>query len=91
MLQLYDVQPDGSGRLDWAAVKKAFLADVVEIKGRGPPGVFPSGDKEGLTRDLFKPDSIVTVIVTLRSQGKMRAIPLGHPSGACWHKRGLHP
>ena len=91
VLQLYDVQPDGSRRLDWAAAKEAFMADVVKIKDRGQPGVFPSGDKIGLTRDLFQPDSVITVIVVLRSQGKMRAMPQGHSSGACRHKWILHP
>ena len=81
MLQLYDVQPDGSGRLDWAAAKEAFMADVVKIKDRGPPGVFPNGDKVGLTRDLFQPNSVITVIVSLRRRGKIRAVPLGHPVG----------
>ncbi|CAK0732011.1 hypothetical protein CVIRNUC_000073 [Coccomyxa viridis] len=67
-LQLYDIQPDGSGRLDWAAAEKAFDADTVKIEGRGPPGVFPSGEREGLTRDIFHPGSVLQVTVT-RKQG----------------------
>ena len=69
-LQVYDIQPDGSGRLDWAAVKEAFDADTVKIQGRGPPGLFRSGDKEGLTRDIFQPGSVLPVTVS-RKQGEI--------------------
>ena len=71
-LQLYDVQPDGSGRLDWAAAEKAFDADTVKIEGRGLPGVFPSGERQGLTRDIFQPGSVLPVTVTPK-QGKTQA------------------
>ena len=72
-LQLYDIQHDGSGRLDWAAVEKVFGANMVKIKGRGPPGVFPRGDKEGLTRDIFQPGSVILVTVSRNPQGENRA------------------
>ena len=71
-LQLYDIQHDGSGRLDWAAAEKAFDADTVKIEGRGPPGIFPSGEREGLTRDIFQPGSVLQVTIT-RKQGKTQA------------------
>ena len=34
--KLHDIQPDGSGRLNWAAVKKDFCADVVKVEGATP-------------------------------------------------------
>ena len=71
-LQLYDIQPDGSGRLDWAAAEEVFDAKIMKLKGRGPPGVFPSGELEGLTRDIFQPGSVLQVTVT-RKQGKTQA------------------
>lgn len=43
--KLYDVQPDGNGRLSWAAVEEAFGADLVEIKGESNPELLQSGDR----------------------------------------------
>ena len=54
-MELYDIETDGSGRLDWAAVELTLTADLVEIEGKGRPGVFPSGHREGLTRATFQP------------------------------------
>ena len=71
-LQLYDIQPDGSGRLDWAAAEEVFDAKIMRLKGRGTPVVFPSGELEGLTRDIFQPGSVLQVTVT-RKQGKTQA------------------
>ena len=71
-LQLYDIQHDGSGRLDWAAAEEVFDAKIMKIKGRGPPGVFPSGERQGLTRDIFQPGSVLQVTVTPK-QGKTQA------------------
>lgn len=33
-VELYDIETDGGGRLDWAAVERALTADLVEIEGR---------------------------------------------------------
>ena len=72
-LELYDIQLDGRGRLDWAAVKEAFSADQVDIKGRGPPGLLQEGDRKGLTRATFQPGSIILVTVSRQAQGEDRA------------------
>ena len=76
-LQLYDIQDDGRGRLDWTAAERAFDARLLKIKGRGPPGVFPSGDREGLTRDTFQPGSVLPVTV-YRKQGETRSTRQSH-------------
>lgn len=60
---LYDVKRDGSGRIAWEATKEAFGADLVEISSLGNPGLFPSGDKQGLTRQTFFPNQQVEVVV----------------------------
>ena len=70
---LYDIQADGSGRLDWAAVKEAFIAVVVEIKDGGTPGLFPSGNMQGLTRATFQPGSTILVTVSRKAQDEHRA------------------
>ena len=69
--KLHDIQPDGSGRLDWAAVEKDFCADVVKVEG-ATPSTFQEGALKGLTRDFFQPGSTVFVAVTRKAQG---AIP----------------
>ena len=51
------------GRLDWAAVEKVFDARLVEIVGSGSPGVYPSGEKQGLTRQRFSPGDTIAVRV----------------------------
>ena len=77
MLQsVYDIQPDGSGRLDWIAVTTSFLADVVEIVGKGMPAVFnEETESKGITRDLFHPGSTVLVAVRRKAPG---AKPYSH-------------
>lgn len=60
---LYDVERNGSGRIAWEAAEKAFGADLVEISSLGNPGLFPSGDKQGLTRQTFFPNQQVDVVV----------------------------
>ena len=68
--ELLDIQPDGSGRLDWVAVEKEFCADVVKIAGGATPTVFNQEDaSKGLTRTLFQPGSTVFIDVTRKAQG----------------------
>ena len=66
---LHDIQPDGSGRLDWAAVEESFCADVVNIVGASTPSVFRNGASQGLTRLLFKPGGTIRVIVMRKAPG----------------------
>ena len=68
-LKLYDFQPDGTGRLDWAAAKKAFGADLLEIKDEGTPGLLQEVGRIGLTIDTYKPEENILVIVGRRAQG----------------------
>lgn len=68
--KLYNIQLDGSGRLDWAAVEKAFGADLVEIKDEGLPGLLQEGDMKGLTRATFQHGSTIPVIVSRNAQGE---------------------
>lgn len=68
MQKLHDIQ-EGRGRVDWAAVKKAFRADLVEIKDEGTPELLKTGDREGLTRASFQPGSAILVSVSRKSQG----------------------
>ena len=68
-LKLHDLQPDGTGRLDWAAAKEAFGADLLEIKVEGTPGLLQEGERKGLTRDTYKPGETILVNVSRRSQG----------------------
>ena len=68
-MELYDIETDGSGRLDWAAVELTLTADLVEIEGKGRPGVFPSGHREGLTRATFQPGSTIRVSVSHKLKG----------------------
>ena len=71
--ELLDIQPDGRGRLDWAAVKESFCADVVILAGGASPPVFNQEDaSKGLTRKLFQPGSTIFVAVTRKASG---AIP----------------
>ncbi|CAK0772165.1 hypothetical protein CVIRNUC_003935 [Coccomyxa viridis] len=66
--KLHDIQPDGSGRLDWAAVKKDFCADVVKVEG-ATPSTIQEGALKGLTRDFFQAGSTVLVAVTCKAPG----------------------
>ena len=68
--KLYNIELDGSGRLDWAAVEKAFGADLVEIKDEGLPGLLQEGDMKGLTRATFQPGSTIPIIVSRNAQGE---------------------
>ena len=81
--KLHDIQPDGSGRLDWAAVKEDFCADVVKVGG-ATPSTFQEGALKGLTREVFQPGSTVMVDVTRKAQG---TIP--HSAAACFSLGGL--
>lgn len=56
---------------DWIGrpVERALTADLVEIEGRGSPGLFPSGHREGLTRAIFQPGSTIRVSVSRKVQG----------------------
>ena len=78
--ELLDVQPDGSGRLDWVAVKESFCADVVKIDGASPSVFQHEGASKGLTRHFFQSGSTVFVAVTRKAPG---AIP--HAAPACRH------
>ena len=69
--ELLDIQPDGSGRLDWVAVKKSFCADVVRVDG-ATPSTLQEGVLAGLTRDFFQQGSTVLVAVMRKAPG---AIP----------------
>ena len=71
--KLYDPQPDGSGRLDWAAVKEAFGADLVEIEDAGTPSLLKDGDWKGYTIDTFKSGINILVAVSRKAQGGERA------------------
>ena len=68
--ELYDIQPDGSGRLDWAAVKETFNADTVKITGRGSPSVLKDGEWKGFTLRTFQPGSTIMVAVSRIGQGE---------------------
>lgn len=66
---LYDIQSNGHGGLDWAAVEEAFRAEVVETLTYGVPGLFKNGDREGLTRSTFQPGITILVKVFGRASG----------------------
>ena len=68
--KLYNIHLDGSGRLKWAAVEKAFGADLVEIKDEGTPVLLDEGQWKGFTIDTFQPGSTILVIVSRRAQGE---------------------
>ena len=68
--ELYDIQLDGSGRLDWAAVKETFHADTVKITGRGSPSVLKDGEWKGFTLRTFQPGSTILVTVSRTVQGE---------------------
>ncbi|KAK9916570.1 hypothetical protein WJX75_004341 [Coccomyxa subellipsoidea] len=40
------------------------------IAVEGTPGIFPSGDREGLTRTTYQPGSTILVNVSRRAQGE---------------------
>ena len=71
--ELWNIQLDGSGRLKWAAVEKAFGADLVEIEDEGTPALLQEGDRKGLTRATFQPDTTILVTVSRKAQGESRA------------------
>ena len=71
--EVWNVQPDGSGRLDWAAVENTFDADLVEIKNRGIPALLKDGEWKGFTMGTFKPGSTILVTVSCKGQGENRA------------------
>ena len=73
-LKLHDIQEGGGGRLGWAAVEKAFNDGLVEITDEGTPVLYPSGDREGLTRTIYQPGSTIPVNISHRAQG-MDCIP----------------
>ncbi|EIE25669.1 hypothetical protein COCSUDRAFT_60683 [Coccomyxa subellipsoidea C-169] len=73
-LKLHDLQPDGTGRLDWAAAKEAFGADLLEIEDEGTPGLLQEGGRKGLTRDTYKPGENILVIVARRAQDLARPL-----------------
>ena len=81
--KLHDIQPDGSGRLDWAAVKKDFCADVVKVEG-ATPSTIQEGALKGLTRDFFQAGSTVLVAVTCKAPGAMP-----HSAAAHFHTEGI--
>lgn len=68
-MELWDIQFDGKGRLDWAAVKETFSADVVRILGKGTPPLLKKGEWEGYTRETFQPGSTIQLSVDRRGQG----------------------
>ena len=68
-MELWDIQSDGKGRLDWLAVEKTFSADVVRILRQGSPSLLKRGEWEGYTRETFQPGSTILVSVSCRSQG----------------------
>ncbi|MGH3055578.1 MAG: hypothetical protein ACRDL7_11435 [Gaiellaceae bacterium] len=68
--KLYDIQLDGSGRLDWAAVKEAFGVDLVEIEDEGTPSLLKDGQWKGFTIDTFQPGSTIMVTASRRAQGE---------------------
>ena len=71
--ELWNIQLDGSGRLKWAAVKKAFGADLVEIEDEGTPALLEDGEWKGFTIDTFQPGSTILVTVSRKAQGEDRA------------------
>ena len=71
--EVWNILPDGSGRLDWAAVKEAFGADLVEIEDRGTPALLKDGEWKGFTMGTFQPGSTILVTVSRRAQGESRA------------------
>ena len=71
--ELWNIQLDGSGRLKWAAVKKAFGVDLVEIEDEGTPALLEDGEWKGFTIDTFQPGSTILVTVSRRAQGNSRA------------------
>ena len=76
--KLHDIQSDGRGRLDCAAVKAAFRAEKVETLTEGFPAVFMSGgpDLEGLTKSTSQPGTTIPVKVTGKASG-------AHPTLCC--------
>ena len=72
-LKLRDIQPGGSGRLQWAAVKETFNADLVKIVREGSPALIEEGEWKGFTIDTFQPGSTILVTVSRKAQGEDRA------------------
>ena len=68
-MELWDIQLDSKGRLDWAAVKEAFNADVVEILHEGSPPLLDEDPWEGFTMQTFQPGSTILVSVSCKTQG----------------------
>ena len=60
--ELYDLQPDGSGRIAWAAVEEAFGAKV-EIENTGVPGLLQEGFYKGCTLSTFAAGVYLPVVV----------------------------
>ena len=71
--KLHDIDLDGSGRLKWAAVEKAYGADLVEIEDEGTPALLEDGEWKGFTIDTFQPGSTILVTVSRKAQGEDRA------------------
>ena len=72
--RLYDIQPDGTGRLDWTAVRHAFQADLVEITGEGTPSLLRRGAFEGFTLATYTPGSVISIQFQ-RREGRKHAVP----------------
>ena len=62
------------GSLDWAAVEKAFSAEVVELEGSGTPLLYRTGDRTGYTRQTFTPNVIIKVKVTKKGEHESTAV-----------------
>ena len=60
-LELHDLQLDGGGRLDWAAVERSFAARALSIVGGGSPVLIQGGPWNGFTTDTCQPGCIITV------------------------------
>ena len=82
------VQQLVDGRLDWEAVKEAFLAEVVELEASGNPPLHRTGDCTGLTRQRFQANEVIKVHVTKKGEhGSTAARPRscgGRLLGICW-------